>query len=87
MRAGPQPGFDGGYGDVGNYRHIPTEHIGMDLKVEDYAWTLGKVMEIASMCCEGRVVSMLEGGYGSYERRKSDGEVILARWVAPWDLT
>ena len=22
-------GFDGGYGDVGNYRHIPTSEIGM----------------------------------------------------------
>lgn len=72
-------GFDGGYGDVGNQRFIPTIQAGMDLKIEDYAWVLGKVMEVASVCCEGRVVSLLEGGYGSYKRQKGSNDTALVR--------
>lgn len=30
---------------------------------EDYAWVTRRIIEIAQTCCEGRVVSMLEGGY------------------------
>ncbi len=30
---------------------------------EDYHWATRKLMEIADNCCEGRLVSMLEGGY------------------------
>ena len=38
--------------------------MGLDLEPEDYAWTTRKVLEIADICCHGRVVSVLEGGYG-----------------------
>ena len=38
--------------------------MGIDLEPEDYAWTTRKVLEIADICCQGRVVSVLEGGYG-----------------------
>ncbi|RYE88528.1 MAG: histone deacetylase family protein [Hyphomicrobiales bacterium] len=30
---------------------------------EDFAWLTGKLMDVAERCCEGRVVSLLEGGY------------------------
>jgi len=30
---------------------------------EDFAWATGKLMDIADQYCEGRIVSMLEGGY------------------------
>eukprot|EP00980_Cylindrotheca_fusiformis_P016270 scaffold4829_cov129-Cylindrotheca_fusiformis.AAC.30 len=59
-------GFDACKGDVGNAKHEfgAKEKIGMDLEPEDYAWTTRKVLEIADICCQGRVVSVLEGGYG-----------------------
>ena len=72
-------GFDGGHGDVGNYRHVPTVQVGMNLKISDYTWALQKVQEVADFYCHGHLISMLEGGYGSYEKRKSDGEVIVGR--------
>eukprot|EP00578_Thalassiosira_sp_NH16_P001033 CAMPEP_0181136544 /NCGR_PEP_ID=MMETSP1071-20121207/33233_1 /TAXON_ID=35127 /ORGANISM="Thalassiosira sp., Strain NH16" /LENGTH=1339 /DNA_ID=CAMNT_0023223247 /DNA_START=272 /DNA_END=4292 /DNA_ORIENTATION=- len=59
-------GFDAARGDVGNARHYTngTEAMGFDLEPEDYAWTARKVCEVADICCDGRVVSVLEGGYG-----------------------
>jgi len=59
-------GFDAARGDVGNARHFVggTEAMGLDLEPEDYAWTVSKVCEVADICCHGRVVSVLEGGYG-----------------------
>jgi acetoin utilization deacetylase AcuC-like enzyme len=58
-------GFDAAKGDVGNARHEKGgERVGLDLEPEDYAWTTRKILEIADICCQGRVVSVLEGGYG-----------------------
>ena len=59
-------GFDACKGDVGNAKHEfgAKEKVGIDLEPEDYAWTTRKVLEIADICCQGRVVSVLEGGYG-----------------------
>ncbi|GAX16962.1 hypothetical protein FisN_5Hh340 [Fistulifera solaris] len=58
-------GFDACKGDVGNARHERGgEKMGLDLEPEDYAWTTRKILEVADMCCHGRVVSVLEGGYG-----------------------
>ncbi|KAL7549185.1 hypothetical protein ACHAWF_012454 [Thalassiosira exigua] len=59
-------GLDAARGDVGNARHFVngTEAMGLDLEPEDYAWTARKVCEVADICCDGRVVSVLEGGYG-----------------------
>lgn len=59
-------GFDALKGDVGNARHERggREKIGLDLEPEDYAWVTRKILEIADICCHGRVVSVLEGGYG-----------------------
>jgi acetoin utilization deacetylase AcuC-like enzyme len=59
-------GFDASKGDVGNARHEQggRERMGLDLEPEDYAWTTRKILEIADICCQGRVVSVLEGGYG-----------------------
>merc|ERR1711957_630734 len=59
------PAFDAARGDVGNARHyVNGEAMGLDLEPEDYAWTARKVCEVADICCDGRVVSVLEGGYG-----------------------
>ena len=40
--------------------------MGMDLHNEDFEWATTEIMKIADICCSGRVVSVLEGGYGSY---------------------
>jgi hypothetical protein len=40
------------------------EQMGIDLEPEDYAWTTRKILEVADICCQGKVVSVLEGGYG-----------------------
>ena len=58
-------GFDAAKGDVGNARHERGgEKVGLDLDPEDYAWTTRRILEVADICCQGRVVSVLEGGYG-----------------------
>lgn len=58
-------GFDAARLDLGNARHERGgERMGLDLEPEDYAWTTRKVLEVADICCQGRVVSVLEGGYG-----------------------
>eukprot|EP00536_Pseudo-nitzschia_multiseries_P016337 jgi/Psemu1/263567/estExt_Genewise1Plus.C_10800004 len=59
-------GFDACKGDVGNAKHedASKQKMGIDLEPQDYAWTTSKILEIADICCQGRVVSVLEGGYG-----------------------
>jgi acetoin utilization deacetylase AcuC-like enzyme len=62
-------GFDAAAGDVGNCRQFPgeaTSRMGIDLQPEDFAWATTEVMKIADICCGGRLVSVLEGGYGEY---------------------
>jgi acetoin utilization deacetylase AcuC-like enzyme len=58
-------GFDAAKGDVGNARHERGgEKMGLDLEPDDYAWATRKILEVGDICCNGRVVSVLEGGYG-----------------------
>ena len=62
-------GFDAAAGDVGNSRHFPGEaasRMGIDLLPEDFAWATTEIMKIADICCSGRLVSVLEGGYGEH---------------------
>ena len=35
----------------------------LNLQDEDYAWVTGELMQVAAECCDGRLVSTLEGGY------------------------
>lgn len=35
----------------------------MNLREDDYAWVTRKILAVAADCCQGRVVSCLEGGY------------------------
>lgn len=35
----------------------------LNLLEEDYAWLTWRLLEIAERCCQGRIVSLLEGGY------------------------
>lgn len=68
-------GFDASRGDVGNARHDARsgkERMGMDLDPEDYAWTTRQILQVADICCNGRVVSVLEGGYGRPKRSSQE---------------
>jgi acetoin utilization deacetylase AcuC-like enzyme len=42
----------------------------MDMRPEDFAWVTTEILKIADLCCNGRVVSVLEGGYGSYNQQQ-----------------
>jgi acetoin utilization deacetylase AcuC-like enzyme len=55
-------GFDAAQSDVGNLGIGDAG--GLDLTPEDFFWVTKEIQQIADMCCEGRVVSVLEGGYG-----------------------
>jgi hypothetical protein len=41
--------------------HINCGYLG--LQEEDYEWLMTSVMKVAHSCCNGRVISVLEGGY------------------------
>ena len=66
-------GFDAAEGDVGNVKNeAPVGGIarGMDLRPIDFEWTTTELLKVADLCCNGRIVSVLEGGYGSYPSKK-----------------
>ena len=59
-------GFDAAASDVGNLGVDPrrnTRHQGANLRAEDYE-DMTKLLVNVSNVCDGRVVSILEGGYG-----------------------
>jgi hypothetical protein len=60
-------GFDGAKDDVGNQKRNVRVY-GMNLTSEDFAWITRQILAVARMCCPGRVVSVLEGGYGKYSK-------------------
>ncbi|GMH79635.1 hypothetical protein TL16_g08209 [Triparma laevis f. inornata] len=76
-------GLDGGKGDIGNKRDGDRNgEIGLDLGREDYMWVTSMVREIAEVTCGGRVVIVLEGGYGKWKRGstpsgEAGGQLIL----------
>jgi len=64
-------GFDAGKNDIGCSRNENGKYCtGIDLVPEDYRWITNEILAVAGKCCEGRVVSALEGGYGQWVRAK-----------------
>lgn len=49
----------------------------INLVGDDFDWATGKVLDIAAKCCNGRVVSLLEGGYDLEGLAESAGLHIL----------
>jgi acetoin utilization deacetylase AcuC-like enzyme len=43
--------------------HRDDDLAGLNLVEDDYAWVTTRLREFADNCCQGRIVSMLEGGY------------------------
>ncbi|OQR86991.1 histone deacetylase [Achlya hypogyna] len=63
-------GFDGCKGDIGNKQHGNRDGpMGLDLRPDDFYWATTQLVRVANACCDGRVVSVLEGGYGRKEKR------------------
>ena len=70
--------FDGANMDQGNVKLSDNEYPkGLDLRAEDFAWMTDQLVAVANICCDGRVVSVLEGGYGELQHK--DGEWKYAR--------
>ena len=45
-----------------SFAHGMGSHL-QGLEEEDYGWVTGLFQEVANKCCDGRIVSVLEGGY------------------------
>ena len=43
--------------------HVRDPLANLEVQTEDYGWVTERIMEVANGCCDGRVVSSLEGGY------------------------
>ncbi|MFT6556895.1 histone deacetylase family protein [Sneathiella sp.] len=43
--------------------HVKDERANMNLTEADYDWVSKHLVEIAAQCCDGRLISVLEGGY------------------------
>lgn len=67
-------GFDAAVKDAGNSRFVPDPQrpiiYGIDLLPSDFRWLSAQISAVAGVCCNGRIVSVLEGGYGRWEMRK-----------------
>jgi len=70
-------GFDGAKYDVGNSQPTlnRTALMGLDLEPLDFEWATQKIQMVANICCQGRVVSVLEGGYGCKQKRQKSGSL------------
>ncbi len=69
-------GFDAGLNDIGCSKFNNGKHYsGMNLLPEDYAWVTEKIKNITHDCCQGGIISTLEGGYGIWSRQKCVGKM------------
>ena len=50
----------------------------LNLETDDYGWVSNQILELASKCCDGRVISILEGGYDIEALRESVQVHVLA---------
>ena len=56
------------------FQSTPTSFLqatpGLNLTPDDFAWITAQVLSVARVCCPGRCVSVLEGGYGQWRYEK-----------------
>ena len=64
------------------HTHLLTHSPATHAQGEDYHWCTREIMQVANMTCSGRVVSVMEGGYGHYSRAHGIDRSSLARNVA-----
>ena len=60
-------GFDAANHDLGNSRILTNTMVGFDLECEDYYWVATQLARVADVCCNSRLVAVLEGGYGEHQ--------------------
>ncbi|ETV74523.1 hypothetical protein, variant 1 [Aphanomyces astaci] len=66
-------GFDGCHYDIGNKQYGQRDGpVGLDLSPGDFHWVTTQLMLMANLCCNGRLVSVLEGGYGRVRTEHDD---------------
>ncbi|RYY33251.1 hypothetical protein EON62_04430, partial [archaeon] len=70
MHACPHFHIAGGAGDMGNSKNDGRAQAGMNLTPADFAWITSVILSVARVTCPGRVVSVLEGGYGQWKWMK-----------------
>lgn len=68
-------GFDGAHLDQGNLRDMKP---GLDLEPEDFLWLTEQLVTVANLTGNGRVVSVLEGGYGKPKEAGGFDRSLLA---------
>lgn len=56
--------------------HIRDPMAGLQWETEDFAWLAERICDLAADCCEGRVVSCLEGGYDLTALAESVGAYV-----------
>eukprot|EP00612_Vaucheria_litorea_P005900 CAMPEP_0171459748 /NCGR_PEP_ID=MMETSP0945-20130129/4901_1 /TAXON_ID=109269 /ORGANISM="Vaucheria litorea, Strain CCMP2940" /LENGTH=606 /DNA_ID=CAMNT_0011985815 /DNA_START=371 /DNA_END=2191 /DNA_ORIENTATION=+ len=80
-------GFDAHYKELINFDYI-------SLVEEDFEWVTTQLVQIANRCCDGKLVSVLEGGYAiqggpisafgksvaCHVRALQDGEISRQKW-------
>eukprot|EP01105_Mastigella_eilhardi_P016546 TRINITY_DN3786_c0_g1_i1.p1 TRINITY_DN3786_c0_g1~~TRINITY_DN3786_c0_g1_i1.p1 ORF type:complete len:456 (-),score=100.76 TRINITY_DN3786_c0_g1_i1:107-1474(-) len=66
-------GFDG-------HKDDPTK--GLRLSAKDFFYITTKIMEVADRCCDGRIVSVLEGGYDVCARTNALQDSVRAHLAA-----
>ncbi len=87
-------GFDALEKDIGNCKLMPNRiQQGCDLTIEDYSWATSILQRLAEKYCDGRIVSVLEGGYGSFQEscakknRKGDRDTNSEQPIRQLDRT
>jgi len=51
---------------------------GLNLETDDFSWITQQILNLADTCCEGRVVSVMEGGYSLAALKQSAQAHVLA---------
>ncbi len=58
--------------------HMRDPLANINLSEDDFAWVTRKIMDVADRCADGRVVSVLEGGYDLEALAKSAAAHVTA---------
>ena len=62
---------DGARHDLGN-ANLQSRSPGLDLTPTDFSWLVAQMTNVAEVCCKGRIIVCLEGGYGRYSGANVD---------------
>ncbi|GLD99063.1 hypothetical protein PINS_up007781 [Pythium insidiosum] len=72
-------GFDGHRDDIlGGRAAVKDPTVPAGYLEEDYVWATQQVLQLAEECCDGRVVSVLEGGYDVRKETNSLAKSVAA---------